>query len=171
MNPILQKVRRLFVSEEEPTDVEDALATRPQASASATKSQQGIPPTGEDDTSEESFSPLTDLANDVITCSKLRWQPSREERKSDRCPVPQSRQSCEVKVGASVLSASLVNESQSGFGVLIDRLEGIKAGKKVELHTKTGWVTVRVVYVKKVAAPRNTTSKSDAWFWLGMKKA
>ena len=83
--------------------------------------------------------------------------------------VPQARQSCELKVGANVLSASLVNESKAGFAVLIDRLDGLKVGKKVELHTNMGWFMVRIVYISKVAPPRDAAPECDSWFRLGMK--
>ena len=83
--------------------------------------------------------------------------------------MPQARQSCELKVGTKVLSASLVNESKGGFAVLIDRLDGLKIGKKVELHTNTGWFTVRIVYINKVAPPENAAPECDSWFRLGMK--
>ena len=83
--------------------------------------------------------------------------------------MPQVRQSCELKVGANVLSASVVNESKTGFSVLIDRLDGLKAGKKVKLHTNMGWFTVQIVYINKVTPPRNAASECDSWFRLGMK--
>ena len=62
----------------------------------------------------------------------------RDERMSERCMVPQDCQSCELKVGADVLSASLVNESKGGWAILIDRLDGLKVGQKVKLHTNIG---------------------------------
>jgi len=127
MNPISQKMSKLLVSEEDPTDEKVVTGT-------------------------ESFS-----------------KPGRDERRSCRCMVPQARQSCELKVGANVLSASLVNESAGGFAVLTDRLDGLKVGKKVELHTNMGWFTVRIVYINKVARPENAAPECDCWFRLGMK--
>lgn len=76
--------------------------------------------------------------DEAITGTKPLLKPGRDERRSDRCMVPQARQSCEFKVGANVLSASLVNESKDGFAVLIDRLDGLKVGQKVKLHTNIG---------------------------------
>ena len=69
------------------------------------------------------------------------------------------------------MSASLVNESKDGFAVLIDRLDGLKIGKKAELHTDMGRFTVRIVYIDKVGQPIDAAFKSDCWFRVGMKKA
>ena len=97
--------------------------------------------------------------------------PRRERRKSSRRIVPLARQSCELKAGGKVLSASLVNESQGGFAVWTDRLDGLKIGEKVRLHTDQGWFTVRVIYVREVAKSQDASPKCDAWFQLGFKKA
>jgi uncharacterized protein YbcI len=88
----------------------------------------------------------------------------RDSRKSRRYIVPPARQSCKLKVGGKVLSASLVNESQGGFAVWTDRLHCLKTGEKVRLHTDKGWFTVRVVYVKRVAKSQDTKLR------LGLKK-
>jgi hypothetical protein len=95
----------------------------------------------------------------------------RDQRKSSRQPVPSSRQPCELKVGANVISAVLVNESQGGFGVLVSSLEGVKIGKKAQLRIDAGWFTVRIVYINKAAPPQKTDVKCDAWFRLGLKRA
>jgi hypothetical protein len=95
----------------------------------------------------------------------------RDQRKSSRQAVPSSRQPCELKIGANVISAVLVNESQGGFGVLVSSLEGVKIGKKVQLRIDAGWFTVRVVYINKAAPPQKTDVKCDVWFRLGLKKA
>jgi uncharacterized protein YbcI len=89
----------------------------------------------------------------------------RDGRKSRRFVVPPARQSCELKVGGKVLSALLVDESQGGFGVWADRLEGLKAGENVKLRTDKGWFTVRVVYVKEIVKSQDTK------LHLGLKKA
>jgi hypothetical protein len=110
-----------------------------------------------------------DPTDEAITGTKLAATPSRDERKSCRCTVPPIRQPCELKIGASVLSVSLVNESKTGFSALIDRLDGLKVGKKVELHTGMGSFMVRIVYINKVVPPRNAAPGCDSWFRLGMK--
>jgi hypothetical protein len=99
--------------------------------------------------------------------AKLR----RDSRKSCRSTVPKERQACELKVGANVSSALLANESKHGFAVLIDRLNGLKIGKKAELHTDMGRFTVRIVYINKVGQPIDAAFQSDCWFRVGMKKA
>jgi hypothetical protein len=73
-------------------------------------------------------------------------------------------------VGADPLPALLIDESRGGFAVLIDRLEGIKPGKKAKLHTDMGWFQVRIVYVKEAARPAHSNTKSDCWFRLGLRK-
>jgi hypothetical protein len=93
----------------------------------------------------------------------------QEERRSCRCTVPKERQSCELKVGDSVLAALLANESKRGFSVLIDRLDGLKVGEKAELHTLWGWFKVRVVFINSVAPPEDAASECDSWFQVGMK--
>jgi len=67
------------------------------------------------------------------------------------------------------LSASLINESIDGFAVLIDRLDGLKVGKKVELHTNMGWFKVQIVYINKAARPNDAAPECDTWFRLGMQ--
>jgi hypothetical protein len=94
----------------------------------------------------------------------------RDDRKSSRNPVPKSRRACELKVGGDLLPAVLVDESAGGFAVLIDRVEGLKSGKRAEFHTDMGWCKVRIVYIKKSAAPAGADAKSDCWFRLGLRK-
>jgi hypothetical protein len=106
---------------------------------------------------------------EAITGTKWLTKPGINDRKSCRRKVPQARQSCELKIGANVLSASLVDESNDGFSVLIDRLDGLKVGKKVELHVDAGSFVVRIVYINKVAPPRKAAPECDSWFQLGVK--
>ena len=54
---------------------------------------------------------------------------------------------------------------------MIDRLDGLRIGKKVKLHTDMGWLTVRTVYINKVARPENAAPECDSWFRLGLKEA
>ena len=95
--------------------------------------------------------------------------PRRDERKSGRCKVPPARQACAVKVEGNVLTASLENDSKDGFAVLIDRLDLLKVGKKVELRTEMGWFVVRIVYINQVARPKDAAPECDSWFRLGVK--
>ena len=67
------------------------------------------------------------------------------------------------------MSALLVNESQGGFAVLVDRPDGLKIGKKVELRTNMGWFMVRVVYINKAARPINAAPGCDSWFQAGVR--
>jgi hypothetical protein len=117
----------------------------------------------------ESFVFDKGLTGEAITGKVLLSKPGIEDRRSCRHTVPQVHQSCELKVGSNVMSASLVNKSKTGFSVLIDRLEDLKVGKKVELHANMGWFTVQIVYINKVAPPKNTAPECDSWFKLGLK--
>jgi hypothetical protein len=99
----------------------------------------------------------------------LLSKPGIDDRKSRRYTVPQVRQPCELKVGANVLSATLENESKDGFSVLIDRLDGLKAGQKAAFHAYPGWFIVRIVYITKVTPPENAAPECDSWFRVGMK--
>jgi hypothetical protein len=112
-----------------------------------------------------------DLTGEAAVGPKKSGLSCRDERKSCRFQVPEGRQSCELKVGASLLPAMLVDESKGGFAVLIERLEGLKSGKKVALRTDLGWCKVRIIYVRKAAPPANSDAKSDCWFRLGLRKA
>jgi hypothetical protein len=124
-------------------------------------------------TSQESpnFAPQGHAAGQAAAEGQPVAMLGRDQRKSSRQAVPSSRQTCELKVGANLISAVVVNESQGGFAVLASSLEGLKIGKKAQLHTDAGWFTVRVVYVNKVAAPKKTDRDCDSWFRLGLKKA
>ena len=112
-----------------------------------------------------------DLTGEAAAVQKPAYAPGRDERKSVRNQVPQTRQSCELKIGTDVAPALLVDESRGGFAILIDCREGLKCGKKARLHTDTGWFLVRIVYVKKAAPPSGSDSKCDTWSRLGLRKA
>jgi hypothetical protein len=140
-NPIVEQTPSFLVSAEGPTAVEDTIATIPQT------------PT-----------------NEAITGIEPIAKPGPDQRKSRRRTVPKVRQSCKVKVGIKVLSALLVNESHGGFAILIDHLDSLTVGKKIELHTDMGGFLVRIVYIKTIARPKDATAKCDSWFQLGMKK-
>jgi uncharacterized protein YbcI len=104
------------------------------------------------------------------TAGKQPAESGRHKRKAVRRIVPLARQSCKLKVGDSVLPASLVNESRGGFAVWTDSADCMKIGKKVRLQTDHGWFTARVVYLREVAKSQNGHSKHDSWFQLGLKK-
>jgi hypothetical protein len=97
-------------------------------------------------------------------------RPRRDQRKATRYPVQPEHQFCELQVGDNVLSTLLVNESQTGFAVMADRLSGLKTGNKVRLHTHKGWFTVEIVYIREIAPPRDVDLSVEVLFWLGLKK-
>jgi hypothetical protein len=112
-----------------------------------------------------------DLTEEAESGPQTIAKPGREERKSVRVLVPQARRACQLKVGSSVLPALMVDRSASGFAVLIDCLDGLKAGKKVELNTDAGHFKVRIVYINKAARPKDAPTASDSYFRVGLKKA
>jgi hypothetical protein len=123
-----------------------------------------------DDEPDEEIPADHALAGQAAAVEKLPCAPGRDERKSVRSQVPEARRSCELKIGADVLPALLVDESRGGFAVLIDHLDGLKSGKKAKLHTDMGWFQVRIVYIRKTARPSFSNSKSDTWLRLGLRK-
>jgi len=110
---------------------------------------------------EELLSEVEDVTERVVNDTPSIWTRSREERKSRRHKVPQKRQSCQLKVGANVLPALLVNKSEHGFAVLIDRRNDVKVGQKVHLHTDAGWFTIRVVHIAEIARPKDAGSRES----------
>jgi tetratricopeptide (TPR) repeat protein len=90
-------------------------------------------------------------------------------RALSRCPVPPRHRPCELLVDGRVLFASLIDESQGGFGLLLDRLNGLAVGKKARLHTKMGWFSVRVVYINRVARCDDAEEESDFCFRVGLE--
>ena len=107
----------------------------------------------------------------AVTAVKSSVKSSRCKRKSERHIVPLDRQSCKLKVGGKVLSASLVNESRGGFAIWTDSVDSLKIGDKVRLHTDQGWFTARIVYLREVAKSQDTQPECDSWFQLGLEKA
>jgi hypothetical protein len=97
-------------------------------------------------------------------------QASQFERRAPRIPVPQVHQPCELKTQANIFGAALINESDTGFAVLIDRLDGLDIGVEVELHTDTEWMAVEIVYIKKVIPCASSVTKCDSLFQLGVRK-
>jgi hypothetical protein len=98
-------------------------------------------------------------------------RPGREDRKSNRIPVPSARRACELKVGNSVFPGLLADRSAGGFAVLFDGASGLKAKAKAELITDLGRFKVRIVYINKTGRPKDVTSQSDAWFRVGLRMA
>ena len=107
----------------------------------------------------------------AATVQKKSCATCRDDRKSCRNPVPEARQPCELNIGDNLIPALLMDESRGGFAVMIDRLEGVKSGKRAKLRTDAGWVNVRIIYIKKAAPPAYSDPQSDCWFRLGLRRA
>lgn len=170
MNPSVENLRKLLAAKQCLPAATGVVAARPQTPKPVLKLEPTIPPAPQAGALDDWFPISPDPADEAMAGPKPIGTPRRDDRKSCRNVVPQARQSCELKTASNVLPALLVNESQGGFAVLIDGLDGIKIGKKVELHTDMGWFTVRVIYASKVASPNNVAPKGDAWYRLGIKK-
>lgn len=97
--------------------------------------------------------------------------PGREDRRSPRYSVPLAQQPCVLEIDANALPASLVDMSEGGFAVLVERLEGLKIGKQIKLKTDMGCFTVHITYINEVAPPKKATSDADCYYRLGMKKS
>jgi hypothetical protein len=110
-------------------------------------------------------------ADEVTASAEPVAMLGRDQRKSSRQPVKGPQQPCELKVGSHVLPALLVNESHGGFAVMVESADGLKTGRKVQLRTTAGWVSVRIVYLNKVASPKSTDRQCDSWFRLGLRKS
>jgi hypothetical protein len=143
----------------------------PTTTKSVGKAGQGVPTSTK---ASLSGNPLAaDIApeNEAPAGPEPVAKPSREDRRSPRSSVPLARRSCELRIGSEVLPALLMDRSAGGFAVVIDRIDGLKAGKKVELLTDLGRFKVKVVYINKVARPKDVPIQSDVWFRLGLKLA
>ena len=98
-----------------------------------------------------------------------RARPSSDGRTSIRRPVPLARQSCQLKIGANVVPATLHDESQDGFGVVIDRLDDLEVGKTIELYTEAGWLAVQIVNIREVGKTVDATGRREVRFQLGLR--
>jgi hypothetical protein len=117
------------------------------------------PPVSDDESTEKAATGMAPPA-----------KPGRDARRARRLPVPPAHQPCELRVKPKILAAALVNESETGFAVLIDRLDGLAVGEEVDLHTDSGWIPVQIVYIEEVAPCAYTATKCDTLFQLGVKK-
>ena len=106
----------------------------------------------------------------IVPTAMPAVKPSAHDRASPRHPVPSARRFCELRDGTSVVPASLENESDSGFAVMVDRLYGLEAGKMIELRTDEGWLPVQIVYVQEVAKPLDADGAWGLRFRLGLKR-
>src|SRR5512140_1928238 len=88
-------------------------------------------------------------------------RPSHEQRASFRCIVPEARQYCELKIGADLLPARLVDESAGGFSVVVGRPPGVIVNEIAELHTDSGSFAVHVVRIASVVASESEDAATD----------
>ena len=170
MNPTVQTMPESLVSEEEPAAVKYA-ATSPKTLKPLAMPKPCISPLSEKGAAADPFSTDADPTDEAIPGKESVAKLGRDDRRSARSLVPKDRQACQLKVGASAFPALLVDKSAGGFAILIDSLDGLKAGKKIELHTDVGRFKVRIVYINTVARPKDAASECDSWFRIGLRKA
>lgn len=125
------------------------------------------------------MTPIAEKILDLLTPQAGNWalpaamsgaKPGVNDRALPRHPVPPTRQSCQLRIEASVVPALLENESDSGFAVMVDRLYGLEVGKRIELRTDEGWLPLQIVYVQEVAKPLDADARRDFRFRLGLKR-
>ena len=125
------------------------------------------------------MSTIAEKIFDLLTPRGKNWRvptlippakPNTYDRESPRRPVPRARQSCELRIGGSVVPALLENESAGGFAVTIDPLDGLEAGKMIEFHEEEGWLPVQVVHVEEIAKPLGANGKREVRLRLGLKR-
>jgi hypothetical protein len=167
--PTAQTTSNPLVSEENPPVAPSEAATA-KSLESATLSKQSIPPSFEKAVSPGPL-PGSDPIEKSAPAPQSLTKPRRDDRRSSRIPVPQDRQACNLKIGANILPALLVDKSTHGFAVVVDRLDDMKQGKKIELLADTGHYKVRIVYINHAARPEYTKSESKSWFRVGLQQA
>jgi hypothetical protein len=74
-----------------------------------------------------------------------------EQRKSPRSPTDAPRPLCELRIGTTAWTASLVDESDDGFGILVRDVPNLRRGQKAQLRTGAGWFAVRVAHIARIA--------------------
>jgi hypothetical protein len=79
----------------------------------------------------------------------------RDGRKSSRRPTATSCVRCELQLGAETLSALLLNESRTGFGVLVAGMPNIATHQRARIHNYRGWFDCQIVYAMEVL-PKTT---------------
>jgi hypothetical protein len=163
MKQIAQKSSKSLVSAEEPTVFK--LKT---SNAVATLEPSDLP-TAAKNPLDSLLGP--DLPDEAANENGPIAQLGRDDRKSARIPVPTTRQACEVKTRGHALPGLLMDRSEGGFAVVMDRVDGFKPGMKIELRTDIGCFTVRIVYINKVTRPKEAQHGADSWFRLGLKKS
>jgi hypothetical protein len=95
----------------------------------------------------------------------------RDQRRTFRCAVTDARQSCQLKVGSQVFSATLQDESAGGFSVLVDRSTGLQIDQTAELHVNAGWFEIKVVHVMEALPPEGANlAEQGPWFRLGLRR-
>jgi hypothetical protein len=92
-----------------------------------------------------------------------------DQRQSYRCPVVESQQPAELRVGRRRISVRLYNESSGGFGALTLENPGLNADDLAQLLTSAGQFTVRVAFVREVAGEGHEESVGS-YFRMGLQR-
>lgn len=96
------------------------------------------------------------------------------QRESYRCPVADSRQNCILQVGEEQYSGRLMDESASGFSVLLEKKPHLEIKQTAQLQTDGGCFNVRVMYLAEASPPIGSrlsdTEVPTQWFRLGLSR-
>jgi len=97
---------------------------------------------------------------------------ARNQRKSFRCPMTESRRQGVLVVGKTRLPVWLLDESAGGFAVLADAPPWVTENQRVQLVTDAGWFHVGVIHVRQVdpdgAAKGASAGAEGPWFRIGL---
>lgn len=80
---------------------------------------------------------------------------NRDQRKSYRCVVDETRRQCELKVGSCATPAKLLDESAGGFSVLVNHPHELTLNQTVEIRVVDDWFHARIVHIQEI----NPTTK------------
>ena len=93
-----------------------------------------------------------------------------DQRKSFRCPIPESQQEAELRVRWRRFAIRLFNESSGGFAALTDRDLGVAVGDMLTLTTGGGRYEVRVAHVTPIEPVQTEGENAGAVFRLGLER-
>jgi len=92
------------------------------------------------------------------------------QRKSFRCPVPNSRREAELRVRRRRLPVRLFNESSGGFAAWANRDPGVKVDEVAQLFTAVGRFEVRVAHVAQLAPAEVGQHGAEPLFRIGLER-
>ncbi len=95
--------------------------------------------------------------------------PTRDKRKSFRCPVDQSQQTGMLKVGRRRQQVMIINQSAGGYGVISDRDLRLAVGDVLALTVGGARFDVRVAHVGQTGTI-DSTGEAKLAYRLGLQR-